>query len=279
NGNASIKRIDGGVGIAVRLDRFEIPGRKNAGSNPITLVAARPKQSNRTAGHRDAYGALCEIADGNRKLAQSQVVTRGGKWFLFITVSGPAPAEHASRDAGRVLFIRPGDYDALRIHSNRICGGFGEEAIDRVSRVRASIDARRASWRKSHGDEQVPFAASLSEKWRNQSSAICDALIAEVVRSLESRDFGRVGWMDGNEKKCALALAGKSGDNDRRELFPFEQLRRKAEKRLAEIGIEFVGRANMRSVKRRISVARKRKTVASVEMARKSRESLATQGA
>lgn len=253
NGNAKIVREAGGAAVVVRVDRRPQPGRKLATSTPLVLPLVRPKGSNRTAGHRAAYAAACEIADGVRPLSQSQLCwdARLRKWFLFLTASGAAPAEHAARDATRVLVIRPGRHAALRVHADGIAGDFGEEALDRVSRVRRRLDERRDG-------ADARLREHLAATWRRQSGAICDALAAEVVRSLASRDFGRLLWLDGDNRTAALALAGRKRESDRRELFPFELLRRKIEKRLGELGIEVVGRANFRSVKRRIAERRKR---------------------
>lgn len=260
-GNAKFVR-DERVGVVVRVDRFDRPGKKTAGSTPLRLDFVRPKGSNRSAGNRAAHLAACEIAAGDRHLAQSQLAwdARQRKWFLFVTVEGPAASEHAERDPERVIFFRPGVHDALRIHANTVVGGFGDEALDSVSRVRSKLDAWRESWRRENGEASIPArnAVEMSGKWRRQSAAICDALASEVVRSLKDRTFGRVVWLDGNNRRCALALAGKNGERDERELFPFELLRNKVTKRLGELGIEVVGRANFRSVKRRKQERRKR---------------------
>lgn len=268
SGNAKFVR-DERVGVVVRVDRFDRPGKKKAGSTPLRLNFARPKGGNRSAGHRAAYLAACEIAAGDRHLAQSQLSwdARQRKWFLFVTVDGPAPSEHAERDPERVIFFRPGRMDALRIHADKVVGGFGDEALDSVSRVRSQLDAWRESWRRENDGAAIPArnAVELSGKWRRQSAAICDALASEVVRSLKDRAFGRVVWLDGNNRTAALALAGKRGERDERELFPFELLRQKLAKRLGDLGIEFVGRANFRSVKRRKQERRKRLAVEAVQ--------------
>lgn len=266
-GNARFVR-DERVGVVVRVDRIERPGKKNATSTPLRINLVRPKGGKRSAGHRLAYLAACEIAAGERKLAQSQLAwdARLRKWFLFATIDGPAPSEHAERDPDRVIFFRPGRGEALRIHADALAGGFGEEALDRVARVRSKLDGWRDSWRREHDGAGVPArnAAELAGKWRRQSAAICDALASEVVRSLERRSYGRVVWLDGDNRTAALALAGKAGQRDGRELFPFELLRRKLEKRLGDLGIEVVGRANFRSVKRRKQERRKKLAVEQV---------------
>lgn len=261
SGNSKIVRGEGGVMVSARLDRFVEAGKRRATSHELRLALLRPKQSNRTAGHRAAYLAACEIADGKRHFAQSQIIRIGEKWFLCLTVDGLAPTEHAHRDANRILCIRPGRRDALRVHADLKAGGFGEEILDRIAKARAAIDERRKSWRKEHGDIPLPptVAAQLSVKWRHQSSAMCDWLASRIVAALKQDTYGKVLWFDGDNRTAALAAAGKNGERDRRELFPFELLRRKAEKRLESIGIEVIGRANLRSVKRRIATSQKRK--------------------
>jgi len=260
NGNAKLARFGGGLAALVRLDRILGDGPR-ATSTITEIHLVPPKTANRSAGHRLAYLAAAEIADGARKLAQSQITfdDRLRKWFLFLTVEAPS-VDIVTRDPARLIVVRPGRRAALRIHADRIAGGIGKAALDRVATVRPALDARRQSWRKAHADCPLPhsLAADLTVAWRHKSSAICDLLVAEVVRSLRTRDFGRVLWLDGNNRQAGLAVAGKSCEGDRRELFPFEQLRKKATKRLGELGIEVVGRANFRSVKRRKAERRKR---------------------
>lgn len=255
NGNAKFVRAHGGVAVQIRVDRFDKPGCKVAGSTPHQLHILRPKDGKRSDAHRAAYLAACEIADGKRKLSQSQISydERLRKWFLFLTIEGAVPENSAWRDETKVIFFRPGRHDAIRIHADSISGGFGDESLDRVAAVRAKLDEWRASYRAEHGAAPLPrtHADGLLAKWRRHSGSICDSIAAEVVRSLKGRDFGRVVWLDGNNRRAALAVAGKDGDADPRELFPFELLRRKIEKRLGDIGIECEGRANFRSVKRR----------------------------
>lgn len=271
NGNGKIVRTADGVAVLIRLQRVRVPGKKTAESRAIEIPILRPKHGNHSEQHRRAYAAACEIADGLRPLSQCQIVSgANGKWFLFLTIDGPEPDQTVTRDRNRVLFVRPGVNDALRFHAGSLCGGFGEIVLDRLSRVRSQLDSRRASWRKDNGDAPMPshVAESLSATWRNQSSAVCDVLISEVVAALRKRDFGKIVWLDGNNRKAALATAGKFSERDSRELFPFEQLRRKAEKRVGELGIEFTGRANFRSAKRRRAEFKKRREAgASVNVA------------
>jgi hypothetical protein len=269
DGNARLVRGGGeGLQIEVRLTRHAVEGKKNMQSTPLVLELLRPQLNRKRAGgHRLAWLAAAEIADGKRRLSQSQLVhdPRRGKWFLRMTTEGPAASLHAARDSNSVLVIRPGRLCALRIHADRVSGSFGEAALERVSSVRRRLDERRASWSENHdhpGRVATPrhFSDHLAAEWRRKSAAVCDAIVAEVVKSLKDRDFGRVLWLDGDNRTAALARVGLAIEHDARELFPFEQLRRKAEKRLGELGIEVVERANFRSVKRRKEDYRKRLT-------------------
>lgn len=260
DGNAKIVWCEGGLAIRCRLNRTVVAGRR-ATSTPIELRLLRPKRAGRSAGHRLAWQAAAEIAGGKRPLAQSQLVRDGRKWFLHLTVeAAPLPAPLA-RDPARVLAVRPGRRSALRIHAAGISGGIADELLDRVSRLRRKLDERRQSWRRANPQAPLPptLSRQLSVTWRHHSGSMCDAIVAEVVRALRARDYGRVLWLDGDNRTAALALAGRAGEQDRRELFPFELLRKKATKRLAEIGIEVIGRANLRSVKRRVARGKRSK--------------------
>lgn len=281
NGNAKFERCGDDVRLVVRLDRRRVEGKKNAVSTPLELRIVRPTGGRRSEDYREHYAAVCEIADGRRKLAQSQLFFERGKWFVALTVEGPKPEPTAVRDAGQVLYIRPGSVDPLRFRCGGKSGGFGgDELLDRLSRTRAAVEEGRRRWRDSHPQRPLTdgVAVHLAWKWKHQAAAVCDLLVTEVVTAMRNRAIGRVVWLDGNNRRAALATAGKMSERGA-EIFPFERLRRTAEKRLGELGVEVVGRANFRSVKRRSADARKRRTAASGEVAGKSREALAAERA
>lgn len=267
NGNAKVVRCGDDVQVVARLDRVTVPGRKTAISHPVALTLLRPSAGKRSEDFRRDYAAACEVADGVRDLSQSQLFFERGKLFLMMSVEGPAPDEKAMRDKRQVLVVRPGRYDCLRFRFGAKRGGFGD-VLDRLSAARKACDEGWDRWRRHNPDMPVPAGVKLhlSAKWRNHCAAACDLLVTEVVAACRNRAIGRVLWFDGNHRTAALALAAKSGEDDRREFFPFELMRRKAEKRLGELGIEVVERANMRSVKRR---AYRRKAIASGGVATK----------
>lgn len=263
NGNAKMSHVGEKVAIVVRVDRFLEAGKKVGSSTPLTLTVRRPTRGADSAPHQQAYNAACEIADGKRKLAQSQLVFDRGKWFLQLTISGPEPVAHAKRDPHAVIVVRPGRMAALRIHANCIVGDFGEEALDRVSAIRRKLDERWASLTPDIRHEKR-IKDHLSRKWQDQCGAVCNALAAEFVRSMKKRRYGKVLWLDGNNRTAALALACRSGEDDDRELFPFHRLRLAIKKRCSEIGMEVVERGNFRAPKRRNAERRKRLAVKAV---------------
>lgn len=251
-GNSKIIRHDGGIAIAVRLDRIVVPGKQLADSTLTILPLRKPKLSKATAGHRLAYLAACEIADGKRHYAQSQLVLERGKWMLRMTVNGKAPADASHRDANKVLVVRPGRLSALYVRgAGGLRGGYAEEALDRLAAVRAKLDHQRASIRKHLGTLPAHHAEHLATKWRNHATTVSQQVVTRLVKAVAGTDYGKVLWLDGNNRTAALALACRDGERDRRELFPFERMRKFAERKFAELGIEVVTRGNFRSVKRR----------------------------
>ncbi len=259
SGNAKIIRRENGIAVSVRLERYAVPGKKHAESTPVILYIDRPRASaNRSATHRASYAAACEIADGTRKLAQSQLHFDGGKWRLRMTVEGAAAKDSSMRDKDRMVIVRPGRRDALRVRAPGRSGGFGETALDRVSYWRGNIDQHRKAVAASAGGITNRSSEYLSQKWRNKVKGVCKSLVADIARALVGDSCGKVLWLDGNHKTAGLALAGKSDERDSRELFPFHMLRDMAARSLERLGIEVGGRANLRSVKRRIADGPKR---------------------
>lgn len=258
SGNAKAGMDEHGPWLQIAVERVAELGKARGKSVPVVIRFNRPHNGGDDADYRAMYAAFCEVARGDRPLAQSNLSydRRKDKWFLALTVEGPEKiTAQVVRDPKLIIFVRPGRYTALRIHANTRSGGFGVEQLDRISRERIKIDARWKSLKKDFGDH-VP--ANIIEqqriRWRGVTSSIGSLLVAKLAASLRQEPFGKVVWLDGNNRTCGLATAGKQSAGDFRELFTFESMRRLAEKKLAEMGMEFVGRANYRSVKRRKSV-------------------------
>lgn len=266
DGNCAVVRDERGQPLLrAKLEREFEPGKRRATAQVIELRFRKPGESNSGGQARLAWRMLCQIADGERSLAQSQLFERGGNWYLSLTCEGPAPPEHSARDKTITLCVRPGARDALRLRiSGFPAGGLAaEEELDRVAAIRSQLDFRRESWRRANGGAPLNSAMqdNLAAIWKRQTQSVCERLVAQLTRAINGSKIavGRVEWYDGCHSRAALARAGLSSARDKRELFPFYVLRRVAERALEKMGIEFVGRANRRSIKRRIEDAKKRK--------------------
>jgi hypothetical protein len=260
SGNARLVMDERGPVLVARLNRRVEPGKCRPVSDPITIRFRRPGRGKDDATYRAGYAQVCAIARGEAHFAQSQLWRQKQKWFCGFTVDLRSNGSH--RDPNLTIFIRPGRMNALRVHANRVVGGYGDWALDRIAAESARLAQRRSSLRAQL--EQVPphIQESLSARWRNVTVTVAQQLVSRLMKALRDEHYGRVVWLDGNNRTAALATAGKTSGRDPRELFPFEFMRRFAQQKCEQLGIAFASRANFRSVKRRKFEHKKRRSSA-----------------
>lgn len=217
---------------------------------PLSLRIRAPRNSQAAY---QAINALAEnIADGQARMQCSQIVRRGRKWFLALTVE--RVSEAPAVDAAKLLVLRPGNAAAWRGRYSGKSADVTDRPLAEVAHLSAAILA--AQERAAHIDAQglargAPVVTGLRKKWRNAVTTFNHQITAEIAATVLKHRIGQVAICDGSDH-CAVVMA--AGGH-----YPREQFRRFLQSKLEPHGVIVRSKASFLSVKRRIKTSKRNK--------------------
>lgn len=207
--------------------------RGESGLLETTMRVEHPREG-ANADYKKWFALLCEMAEGRRKFAESQIVWERGRFGLRLTVDREYAA-HAL-DPAKVLYLRAGTKSAWRARYRGRTISIGTEKLSAVGSARGKhIAQRKAGYATRH--------------WQRFCWTFNRQTVAELRDTILSRGIGKVVIFDGRQRS-ALASVGVDHEQEPTN-FPVAQFRELLTKSLAPYGCEVMGRANFKSVKRR----------------------------
>lgn len=229
---------DGAVWVTPKILRAE-PGGKYL---PLRLRLRVP----RNAQHDAEYAHARQVARGVKPLPCSQITFSHGKFYFMLTIDKPVEQRI---DNDRTLILRSSRRAAYHARFGGRSALIGAQWLPLVGRSRQELIAARESSSAAH-------RARRQRDWRNYTRTVAHELTADIAKSVLANKIGRVVICDGRVDS-ALNICGLAGQRDASS-FPMQMVRVFLQQKLAPFGVKVVERANLRSVKRRISRRQKR---------------------
>lgn len=255
--NASLHRTADGKGLVLRLriDRNEVPGRKNGAStvDEVPLYIAREKEK--------YVAPLFDIADGKIKFVGSQLVWLPNLRTWKVAIAYDAPSKVAAVDKNKVLVIRPGKKRPWRMRVNgksTPCGGRWKHVAHKRSSLLGSRFGRAENYRwadrnaKGRGRQRgIADFTKLAQNWRmfcNSNNRQFADKVKDLAIAMGCGKIVYVQWVESEDEAPSRYLSAEGQiERSNSTRWPWHELGTLLKNKANPCGIEVVVTKTRRS--------------------------------
>lgn len=252
---AQVERVGGELQVVVRVLKGCPPIRLSLKKQVGTDRELRPNGPGRNG---QKFNARLDLLRSRLATNGALLTERSGRW-QFTFLERKAAPRLPVKETLKTMFVRTSTKAGWRVRlAGRSAFLVGGEALADLANARREQMVRRSELKAAGVDSRTKGGQLMKHRWENYTRTLCQQTVAEIVTWAAKHGVERIAVMAGDEW-CAL---GSVGNDDLQKSeptrFPFAAFATFLRQKSQHVGIIVTSRANLRSVKRRKELWRRK---------------------